>query len=117
MRLLPVALAAVWCAGTSATEACGNVLAQDQLVACLGVESDRAEKRLTAAYERARKANTPEKRVVLEKSQAAWLASRDRKCELEASEAKGGQVEQPIYISCQTKLTELRVRELQRSGQ
>ncbi len=92
---------------------CDKLLANDQLVDCLGREFTAVDARLNRIYGQLRNRLSGEKKETLRKGEIAWLSYRDAHCELLASGAAGGQGYQPMYISCQASETARRVRELQ----
>jgi uncharacterized protein YecT (DUF1311 family) len=92
--------------------ACDNVSANDTLIQCLGAEHSKADAELNRAYAALRGRLDRDSNAVLKAAQVAWLAYRDKDCELRASAATGGQAYQPTYISCQTEKTMRRTQEL-----
>ena len=118
MRFRVLLGAVVWLffPGISSARPCDKVLAQDELVECLGTEFLTADNQLNDTYNKLRARLDKDARETLKKAQQAWLTYRDGDCEFQASAAAGGQAYNPIYISCQTKKTILRTQELKASG-
>jgi len=95
---------------------CGNVLAQDALIKCLGGEFQKADKQLNKVYGELRARLDSDAKEMLKKAQLAWLSYRDNDCEFQAAAAAGGQAQNPLFIDCQTKKTLHRTQELKESG-
>lgn len=95
---------------------CGTLLAQDELLACLGAEYERADKALNQTYQALRARLDDDARQILKKAQISWLSYRDNDCEFQASAARGGTAYLPLHISCMTEKTLHRTTELESSG-
>ena len=94
---------------------CDKVLANDELINCLGKDYSNIDRRLNQVYNALRGKLSAEKRKSLKESQLAWLASREKQCEEEASQVAGGQAYQPTYIECQISATGSRIKKLRES--
>lgn len=104
---------------------CENAVTQAQIDACASGDYDKADAELNKVYGQAvarlQKADkdfaaTDSNDVgaveALKKAQRAWINYRDASCELAGFEARGGTLENTIYIGCQTDLTRKRTAEL-----
>jgi uncharacterized protein YecT (DUF1311 family) len=95
---------------------CDQILANDQLIECLGNEFSVADSALNKAYSNLRIKLGRDGKELLKKAQVAWLTYRDKDCELQALAVSGGQAYQPTFISCQTEKTIRRTQELKGAG-
>ncbi len=92
---------------------CDKIEKSDALNLCLGKELYRVDRDLNLSYADLMRKLTPERKELFRKSEVAWIELRDKDCEFEASSAAGGDAYQPLYISCQIKLTKNRLQLLQ----
>lgn len=92
---------------------CDEIEKSDALNLCLGKELHRVDRDLNSSYADIMQKLTPERKELLRKSEIAWIELRDKDCEFEASSAARGTAYQPLYISCQIKLTKNRLQLLQ----
>ncbi len=92
---------------------CEGLEKSDALNLCLGKELHRVDRELNSSCADIMQKLAPERKEILRKSEVAWIESRDKDCEFEASSAVGGDAYQPLYISCQIKLTKNRLQLLQ----
>lgn len=76
---------------------------------CIGVELKRQDNRLNLNYKNAMKsldeAGQASREKKLKDAQKAWIIFRDKNCNMEASYAEGGRLENIIYGDCLIRLT------------
>lgn len=73
----------------------------------------KAEKKLNTIYEKLENSLSDNKKKALINSQNDWLSFRDSNCNLKSlKESEGGVIANKLYIDCQIKTTEIRVKEL-----
>jgi uncharacterized protein YecT (DUF1311 family) len=79
---------------------------------CAGKESETATKTLNEVYKTALKSADPEKRKLLEKSQADWNNFLKSNCELIGDQARGGSIYVALVLRCQSRMSLERAKEL-----
>ncbi len=96
------------------------------MVSCAEEAYQKADAELNAAYKQViAEAETEDKQSQdstgwpgfkdsIQGSQRAWVAFRDKECDLKTLDAKGGSLRQIEYPRCQEELTRDRIRELEK---
>lgn len=105
---------------------CGDPQVQQEMNYCAGIDFQRADAELNAAWGEALAAaraadaefdreydRRPGYEEVLREAQTAWAAFRDAHCTWQGyQEARGGSMEPLVYEGCRAALTRARIREL-----
>ncbi len=103
---------------------CADPQTQAERTACAVASWQEADARLNAAWKRVRERLKRQEAdfgpeglfdAMLE-GQRGWLAYRDRQCEVEGHEARGGTMEPMIVSFCKARLTRRRIVELEESA-
>jgi uncharacterized protein YecT (DUF1311 family) len=72
-----------------------------------------ADRQLNAAYTKLRARLGPESRARLQSAEEAWIRFRDQECAFIGSPTIGGSIHGMIVAQCQTRLTLVRVKDLE----
>lgn len=101
---------------------CANAVTQQDMNRCAYADWEAADAALNAAYKRAMTlltgwdADLPETEQggaeALKEAQRAWIAFRDKACEVEGYAMKGGSAEPLLVYGCMRQLTEDRTLQL-----
>ena len=83
------------------------------MVECIGVELQRQDRRLNAAYGQLLETLTPERRSQLQAVQRLWLPYRDANCRFQA-DPDGGTIARVAGSACHLEMTADRARALER---
>ena len=126
MRFLLMACLFCCCASQSAMAQdidCSNAMSQVEMTFCAGKDLDAADAELNRVYrlamEAARiqdevlEADQIPSRTMLRDAQRAWIEFRDRACEAESTLFRGGTAQSQLYLTCKTRLTESRTKDLE----
>ncbi len=101
---------------------CAKAETQTDLNICAALDFDTADKALNAQYKKTRAAMVAidadldndmkgaEKALI--KAQRAWVDYRDRECEAQGFQARGGSMEPMLVGGCKADLTKKRTKEL-----
>ena len=130
MRLASLTAIAFLIAGTGAQAQaldCSNPQDQRSMNECAHQAWEAADGDLNLAYRLAMNAAksmdefTPEWQektsIVLRDAQRAWIPFRDKACELESHQARGGTMQPLIFWGCMEKLTRDRTEQLRAFGE
>jgi uncharacterized protein YecT (DUF1311 family) len=115
---------AIWVLGVSLlvfapnlafAEQCDNPVTQSDMTYCAGWQFKKDDAGLNDVYRRLKEnyADIAKAKTALTKAQRAWVSFRDAECELEAAGEDGGSAQPMIYNQCLSRLTKLRVEQLQ----
>ena len=109
-----VALAALLLAGGARAQDCGNAGTQMAMNVCAAQAYKAADAELNARYAEARAAmqRVPGGATALRDAQRAWIAFRDKACEVEGMQYEGGSIRPMIVASCLARLTGQRAEDL-----
>jgi uncharacterized protein YecT (DUF1311 family) len=101
---------------------CKNPMAQQDMNFCAEKDFEAADAELNAAWKDARKTARDLDDELMDElkgadkallaAQRAWIAYRDRQCELEGFEARGGSMEPMLVSGCMAELTRARTKQL-----
>ena len=83
------------------------------MVECIGVELQRQDRRLNAAYGQLLETLTPQRRRQLQSVQRLWLQYRDANCRFQA-DPNGGTIARVAGSACHLEMTTDRASELER---
>ena len=72
-----------------------------------------ADRQLNAVYTKLRARLSPESRARLQSAEEAWIRFRDQECAFIGSPTIGGSIHGMIVAQCQTRLTLVRVKDLE----
>ena len=78
-----------------------------------GTALQDADRQLNAAYTKLRTRLGPESRARLQAAEEAWIRFRDRECAFIGAPTDGGSIHGMIVAQCQTRLTLVRVKDLE----
>ncbi len=78
-----------------------------------GTALQEADKQLNAVYTKLRTRLSAESRARLQSAEEAWIQFRDRECAFIGSPTAGGSIHGMIVAQCQTRLTLVRVKDLE----
>ncbi len=78
-----------------------------------GAALQDADRQLNAAYTKLRARLSPESRARLQSAEEAWIRFRDQECAFIGSPTIGGSIHGMIVAQCQTRLTFVRVKDLE----
>jgi uncharacterized protein YecT (DUF1311 family) len=97
-------------------ELCDNPITQKDMTYCAGWQFNKDDQGLNNVYSRLREsyAEIPKAKTALTKAQRAWVAFRDAECKLEAVGEEGGTAEPMVFNQCLSRLTQLRLLQLQK---
>lgn len=97
-------------------ELCDNPVTQADMTYCAGWQFKKDDAGLNNVYGRlkANYAEIAQAKTALTKAQRAWVAFRDAECTLEAVGEEGGTAQPMVYSQCLSRLTTLRVEQLQK---
>jgi len=120
--IFPMALATALAAGPATAQNCKDPRDQITMNHCASERLQVADRELNAAYDKARvymreldSASTAGMKgaaIALRDAQRAWIAYRDKACELDGFRFRGGSMEPLVVASCKTRLTRQRTKEL-----
>ena len=126
MRFLPMACLFCCCASQSTMAQdidCSNAMSQVEMTFCAGKDLDAADAELNRVYRLAIKAARIQDEVLeadqipsrkmLRDAQRVWIEFRDRACEAESTLFRGGTAQSQLYLTCKTRLTESRTKDLE----
>jgi uncharacterized protein YecT (DUF1311 family) len=107
--------AAVFAAATLLVAA-GSVVGQSQMEmnAQAGADLRKSDQQPNAAYNKLRAKISNAGKKSLQTAQQSWLRFRDQECEFETSGTVGGSIHGMMVAICQTRLTDQRVKDLER---
>ncbi|MEM6309530.1 MAG: lysozyme inhibitor LprI family protein [Pseudomonadota bacterium] len=101
---------------------CTNAVTQVEMTGCAAIAFEQADADLNAAYQRAiadaqqsdqiEPAWDPTNTEMLRDAQRAWIPYRDKACAAESTWARGGTMENMLFINCLTRLTKRRADDL-----
>ncbi len=97
-------------------ELCDNPVTQKDMTYCAGWQFKKDDACLNDVYSRLKTnyAEIPKAKTALTKAQRAWVAFRDAECTLEAVGEEGGTAQPMVFNQCLSRLTTLRVEQLQK---
>jgi uncharacterized protein YecT (DUF1311 family) len=81
---------------------------------CLGDEFERQDKELNRIYKALSPKLSPANRLILQKSERAWITYRDATCDFEGSSESGGTLEFTINGECRIRQTLYRIEDLKK---
>jgi uncharacterized protein YecT (DUF1311 family) len=86
---------------------------------CLRLQYEAADRRLNQVYQTVRATLKPTQKETLTDAQLAWIQFRDKSCEFEVYESRGGTGYQGFLHGCLERVTRARTAELEawRRGQ
>jgi uncharacterized protein YecT (DUF1311 family) len=98
---------------------CGGTTTQRDLDECYGRAYRQADAELNTAYRRlAGKIGGSDRAKdlgdMLEAAERAWVEFRDRECDFETADTRGGSIHSMEVTICRTGQTEVRIKELRR---
>lgn len=96
-----------------AIPACGLAQSQMELNQQAGVAFQDADRQLNAVYTKLRARLGAESRARLQSAEEAWIRFRDQECAFIGSPTIGGSIHGMIVAQCQTRLTLVRVKDLE----
>lgn len=107
---------AVACAGAIMFVAVGAAVGQSQMELNAQAAGDlrRSDAQLNAVYNKLRAKISDAGKAKLQTAQQSWLRFRDQECEFETSGTVGGSIHGMMAAICQTRLTDQRVKDLER---
>jgi len=107
---------AVACAAATMVVAAGGAVAQSQmeLNAQAGNDLRKSDQQLNTVYNKLRAKISDAGKAKLQTAQQSWLRFRDQECEFETSGTVGGSIHGMMVAICQTRLTDQRVKDLER---
>jgi uncharacterized protein YecT (DUF1311 family) len=107
---------AVACAAATLLVAAGSVVGQSQMEmnAQAGADLRKSDQQLNAVYNKLRAKISDAGKKSLQTAQQSWLRFRDQECEFETSGTVGGSIHGMMVAICQTRLTDQRVKDLER---
>lgn len=116
MRTIFAAAALVLLAGPAAADDldCKNPQDQQSMNFCAEKDYQAADKKLNAIYQKVMSALDDEGyKTKLKTAERAWMTYRDTQCTFETAENEGGTIHPMVYAGCETRLTNLRTKDLQ----
>jgi len=81
---------------------------------CLGEEFERQDQELNRIYKALVQTLSPNNRLILQKSERAWITYRDAACDFEGSSESGGTLEFLIVGECRVRQTLYRIEDLKK---
>jgi Uncharacterized protein conserved in bacteria len=96
-----------------AMPAAGIAQSQMELNQQVGTTLQEADRQLNAVYTKLRAKLGPESRARLQAAEEAWIRFRDRECAFIGGPTTGGSINGMIVADCQTRLTLVRVKDLE----
>ena len=107
---------AVVCGAAIIVVAAGAAMGQSQmeLNAQAGADLRKSDQQLNAVYNKLRAKISDAGKKSLQTAQQSWLRYRDQECEFETSGTVGGSIHGMMVAICQTRLTDQRVKDLER---
>jgi uncharacterized protein YecT (DUF1311 family) len=105
-------------AAAPAKEDCGAITAQQEMNACFGRAFERADAQLNVVYATVLKGASDDAKgiALLRAAQRAWVDFRNKNCDWQAHGEEGGSVYPTEVATCEIRMTEARIRELQASN-
>jgi uncharacterized protein YecT (DUF1311 family) len=97
-------------------ELCDNPSTQSDMTYCADWQFKKDDAGLNEVYGRLKEsyAKIPAAKTALTKAQRAWVTFRDAECILEAVGEEGGTAQPMVYSQCLSRLTQLRIEQLQK---
>ena len=92
--------------------ACKNPTSNIEIKFCLHQEYEEADRRLNQTYQRVIRSMGSERKDLLIDAQLAWIEFRDKGCEAEVFDSRGGTGFSGFLSECLTRVTEARTAEL-----
>ncbi|MDE1937695.1 MAG: lysozyme inhibitor LprI family protein [Alphaproteobacteria bacterium] len=111
MLIIALTLGLFACAASGGD--CRNPTTQRDMNMCASQEYEAADQRLNQAYRQTMATLDDTSRERLRNAQRAWIGFRDRQCNAETAQNRGGSMFPMLYSGCMTRLTNARTRELQ----
>ena len=115
------------CAAAQDAPNCDDQLDQSTMTQCAGLDFDKADAELNAAWPEIKAAAVESDQAVgdgshdyekaLKSSQRAWIAFRDAECIWQGFTAHNGSMEPMLVSMCAAKLTRERIKQLQEEPQ
>lgn len=89
-------------------------LSTHEMIQCTDRELQQYDRKLNRVYRELMQRLPPEERQRLREADRAWITYRDRECDFEGFEMRGGSGEALLVAGCLVTKTRERIRDLQR---
>lgn len=86
---------------------------QVEIIRCTRIRYEAADKRLNQVYQQVRAQMNPQEKEALIDQQLAWIQSRDRQCDMETADSRGGSGYRGFLNECLERVTRSRTAELE----
>ena len=111
MMVVPAAFACLL-ANAAPAQDCSDPQTQLAMNECAHADYLAADEALNTEYRRARAALDESAGTALRDAQRAWIAFRDKACEVEGAQYDGGSIQPMVVAECLARLTWRRVDDL-----